>query len=816
MSLEQKINYQLNKVPGIKKIIKRIYQRTMYTISPKIKCEGNIIRISPDDANNEYFFGYYDKSPWDASNRYMLCMRAKDTWSDVSPKEKADILIIDTTVPENDRNRVKKIAETRSWNVQQGCMAQWLGPDFESHILYNDFRDGKYVSVIKEIETGAERVINAPVYTVSADGKTALTLDFSRLYNLRPGYGYYNLPERTKGEKLPDATAVWKIDIDTGEVSDLLTYVDFASFQPRPEMQEQGSVHKINHLMISPNGQRCMVLYRWFVGQRKYTRLVTFDVADGKNMYILSDDDMVSHCFWKNNSTILAFENKKKGGPGYYLMKDKTNNYIHCWPQLCNDGHPSYSPDGSLIVTDTYPNKARVAEIKLMDGKAEKKRDVVVIAKVFAPFKYDNDTRCDLHPRWSRVGDRVCFDSVFEGHRGLYTVDVSSIQREKFNNKNETIRIAFVFTSCKRSGPIQVMLDILKYLNKEIFTVYLITLYDEVDGESRLDDFISEGAKYEHCPIGKKDILLRRDGQLRHILDVIKPDVVHSLGVFPDYIISHICQDKQFITLHNYMHDDYPAKYGRVRGMLLEYLQMSAVKKARMVVTCSNSLTELYSERSSLCFETVQNGIDVYKYGRVNEIVKKKLRADLNIPEDKVVFIYTGQMIERKNHSLLLSAFQKMTDNEYLLLLGGGGLLDEFQKQYSTCRNVDFRGNVDNVSDYLRASDIYVSTSKSEGMPIGVLEAMATGLPVILSDIPQHKEVINGNHRIGYLFKQGDEKSLIKYMRNIICEDYKEMGENAHQHICEKFSAKMMSNRYQELYMDIVSGGKCRQVFGSD
>ncbi len=423
MSIEQKINYQLNKVPGLKKIIKRTYQRTMYAISPKIKCEGNITRISPDDPEHEYFFGYYDKSPWDITDRYMLCMRAKDTWSDVSPKEKADILLIDTAVSEDDENRVKKIAESNSWNVQQGCMLQWLGPDFSSRILFNDYRDDRYVSVIKEIESGNEKIINAPVYTVSADGKTALTLDFSRLYNLRPGYGYYNVPEKTKGEALPDSTAVWKIDLENGEINPLLSYRDFATFQPRPEMLEKGSVHKVNHLMLSPSGNRCMVLYRWFVGQRKFTRLVTFN-TDGTDMYVLSDDDMVSHCFWKDDEHILAFENKKDGGPGYYLMTDKTQQYIHCWPQLSNDGHPSYSPDGNLIVTDTYPDRARVSEIKLMDGRDEKKKDIKVIGRVFAPFKYDNDTRCDLHPRWDHKGEGICFDGVFEGNRGVYVVNV--------------------------------------------------------------------------------------------------------------------------------------------------------------------------------------------------------------------------------------------------------------------------------------------------------------------------------------------------------------------------------------------------------
>ena len=305
----------------------------------------------------------------------------------------------------------------------RSCMLQWLGPDYSSHILYNDYRDGKYVAVILEIESGKEKVISAPVYTVASDGKTALTLDFSRLYNLRPGYGYYNVPEKTKDIKLPDATAIWKINLENGEVKHLLSYKDFAAFQPRSEMQQINVIHKVNHLMISPNGKRFMVLYRWFVGRRKYTRLITCNI-DGTNMYVLSDDDMVSHCCWKNNCSILAFENKKGSGAGYYLMKDRTDKFMHCWSQLSNDGHPSYSRDGKWIVTDTYPDRARVAEIKLMDGTDERKNKIRVIARVFAPFRYDNDTRCDLHPRWNHTGNKICFDSVFEGHRGLYIVPV--------------------------------------------------------------------------------------------------------------------------------------------------------------------------------------------------------------------------------------------------------------------------------------------------------------------------------------------------------------------------------------------------------
>lgn len=419
MSFEQSINYQLNKYPQIKKVIKRGYQLAMYAISPKIKYEGNIVRVSPDDGN-EYFFGYYDKSPWDATERYMLCIKATDTWSEPDPLGEADIILIDTL----DNNKVRKLATTHTWNVQQGCMAQWLGPSYEKEIIYNDLRDGKYCSIVLNIETMKERILPIPVYTVSADGKTALSLDFSRLHSLRLGYGYSALPESTKGVALPDSTCIWKMDIETGDVVSLLNYTDFAKFQPRHEMTEQGSVHKVNHLMLSPNGRRFMVLYRWFCGQRKYTRLITCNV-DGSDMYVLSDDDMVSHCYWKNDEEIFAFERKKNGGPGYYLMKDKTQEWQHIWSHLSNDGHPSYCPtDNNLVVFDTYPSRSRIQEVKLGRDSDTEGKNLKIIARVFSPFKYDNDTRCDLHPRWSREGKKVCFDSVFEGHRGLYVVNL--------------------------------------------------------------------------------------------------------------------------------------------------------------------------------------------------------------------------------------------------------------------------------------------------------------------------------------------------------------------------------------------------------
>lgn len=425
----------LEQFPAVKRAAKRMYQvASVASNKDKIIAEGDITRVSPDDGY-EYFYGYYDKSPWDATDRYMICVRVQQAYKSVAPKEPGTVCLIDTA----DSNKLIEIGTTHSWNVQQSCMAQWMGPDFKSRIIYNDFRDGHYCSVVFNIsEMKEEKQLPLPVYDVSRDGSFALSLDFNRLHRMRPGYGYSNQPDKTKGELCPDKTCIWKMDIETGNIEKLFKYTDFAAFEPDETMN--GAEHKVNHLMISPNGKRFMVLHRWFDKGRKHTRLVTVNI-DKADMYNLSDDVFVSHCYWKNDEEILSFLRKKESGDHYYLMKDKTREYKMYWPELNTDGHCSYSPDGQFIITDTYPNRKRIASVYLCTEEDNRSRR---IARVFSPFKYDNDCRCDLHPRWNREGNKVCIDSVHEGKRGLYVIQIPVLEKDRYQKateKNHTVTV---------------------------------------------------------------------------------------------------------------------------------------------------------------------------------------------------------------------------------------------------------------------------------------------------------------------------------------------------------------------------------------
>lgn len=177
----------------------------------------------------------------------------------------------------------------------------------------------------------------------------------------------------------------------------------------------------------------------------------------------------------------------------------------------------------------------------------------------------------------------------------------------------------------------------------------------------------------------------------------------------------------------------------------------------------------------------------------------------MNLPEDSFIFAYIGQLIERKNMDFLLRTYAKTFTYKkiYLLVLGGGAQLEELKAKYGDKVNIDFRGNVMNVNHYLKACDAYVSASKSEGLPNGVLEAMATGLPIILSDIPQHIEVHEANTGCGFIFDINSEDALADCLKRMVDGDYKKMGEAAYESAHKNFSASLMSGKYQELYRQI-------------
>jgi len=115
-------------------------------------------------------------------------------------------------------------------------------------------------------------------------------------------------------------------------------------------------------------------------------------------------------------------------GDRFFLFADLTGEReIIGEGVLTQNGHCSYSPDRRWILTDTYPDYRGFRHLLLYNTK---KNILVEIGKFFSPPELEGEIRCDLHPRWSKDGKKVCIDSAHEGSRQMYIIDVTDIVKD--------------------------------------------------------------------------------------------------------------------------------------------------------------------------------------------------------------------------------------------------------------------------------------------------------------------------------------------------------------------------------------------------
>jgi hypothetical protein len=134
------------------------------------------------------------------------------------------------------------VGETTTWCWQLGCRLQWYPINNEGEnkiIIYNKLIDNSYGCCIQDISSREVlRRYRRPIYSVSPDGRFGLSLNFSRLERLRPGYGYKNLRDETKDQVVPEESGIWYLDLVTGKERLLFSIADIVQLQPLNTMQD--------------------------------------------------------------------------------------------------------------------------------------------------------------------------------------------------------------------------------------------------------------------------------------------------------------------------------------------------------------------------------------------------------------------------------------------------------------------------------------------------------------------------------------------------------------------------------------------------
>lgn len=358
----------------------------------------------------------------------------------------------------------------------------------------------------------------------------------------------------------------------------------------------------------------------------------------------------------------------------------------------------------------------------------------------------------------------------------------------------------------KGDGPVNQALNLAVSLKRYDVNMTIVTLFPEDESKSALPDYQNAGV--EVIQLKKKSYEIR--GVVRNLKKLIFSKdikVVTTFSLFPDIVGFCLRKECKVVTVQRAEFPYLWERRGYIGRILAGYLDEYIARHVN-VVACSSSLAKIIEEKYGIDCSFIRNGVNIDVYKPVTDNEKAALRAQNDIPSDKRVFLIVGSLNQRKNVGFIIDAIKKTDNKDNLyLILGQGVLKEDLVRKAEGLDCVRFLGQIKNPLTYYQMADFYVSASLSEGFPNTVLEAIACGLPVILSDIPQHKEFFEyGN--MGCLFELNDPLNLAHALNECKDWEYNEFSKRCADIAVESLSKYKTAENYKDYYTKLLKNRK--------
>ncbi len=371
-----------------------------------------------------HWFGYYDKLQFSPDHRFVLSNRVRFEHRSPTADDVIEVGMIDL----HDKDRWIPLGTSNAWCWQQGCMLQWI-PGTASKVIWNDREKDRFVSRIMDVNTGDKHTLPAPIYALAPNGKEAVSCDFARVADCRPGYGYAGIRDPFFNDMAPSGSGVTHVNLESGAKRLIVSHKTLAT---RGEVVKNHatSKHHAYHLLVGPDGKRFILLHRWTQpGGGHLTRLITANL-DGSDLRIVIPNGYASHFIWRDATHILSQAKGWLGNDdwGDFLFEDKDSGIVAEIGRgvLDKSGHLTYLRNNEWILNDTYPQGTRRIQTPHLYHIATNRR--IDLGEFPSPPEYTGEWRVDTHPRLSRDERWVCIDSAHTGEgRQLYLIDISGV-----------------------------------------------------------------------------------------------------------------------------------------------------------------------------------------------------------------------------------------------------------------------------------------------------------------------------------------------------------------------------------------------------
>jgi glycosyltransferase involved in cell wall biosynthesis len=357
-------------------------------------------------------------------------------------------------------------------------------------------------------------------------------------------------------------------------------------------------------------------------------------------------------------------------------------------------------------------------------------------------------------------------------------------------------RVVHVISSLQSGGAENMLLRTLPPLNDDEFEQIVVTLFRQGELAPKLR---KKGIKSVN--IGLSSLADTRSmKKLKDEVSKYKPGLVITYLFHAHYIGRLYLQERISAPVIPFLRTTYNfPRYVPVR--LLERITKGLV---RHYFANSEAVKDYYVKNMRVSppkITVIPNGIDltIFDRARASRVVR-----ELNLPHRRFVISCVANLAQNKGHTFLLEAFEKMfqsNKNLWLLLVGEGREEKALKRQierYVSRGHIKFLGRRHDVPDILAASDAFVLPTLFEGMSNAVLEAMAAGLPVVTTDIPENRAIITDGVN-GFLVKKGDPQTIQDTLKKVIGDDRlrERVGREARAHIAEHFEISKVAQKWR-------------------
>ncbi len=364
-----------------------------------------------------------------------------------------------------------------------------------------------------------------------------------------------------------------------------------------------------------------------------------------------------------------------------------------------------------------------------------------------------------------------------------------------------------VVSSLRKAGPIVVVQNILKGLNRNVIEVEIVKLMQDEPQRSITSEFVEAG--YIVHEIGTTKLTAElRPGFIAKKLDKLiqerKPDIIHLHGYQCNRVVTRLKSKLPKIeTVHCILAEDYK-HYGLLRGKYMIANHLRGMKRIDNLIAISDSV-KAYCERELRRTDIgrIYNGVS----NPIEWITKDQARRNIGVEPECTLFVVVGSLTLRKDPETVIWAFKNAFTEEHnvrLMFLGKGDLMSHCKDIVGNDSRIEFMGWKPNVYEYIKAADYSICASHSEGFGLNFIESLVNGTPVIGSNIEAFREFYERYPQIKqFVFNPGDVNKLAQnlLMAYNTTLDMQPISKDT----LRVFGCEAMGDNYTELYKGLCS-----------